>query len=250
MRYFLELSYNGKNYHGWQVQPNVITVQEKINDGLSKLLKSSINIMGAGRTDTGVHAKQMFAHFDFDTIINDVTNLKDKLNSFLPDDIVIYKIFEVNEKAHARFHAIKRSYEYHIFMGRNPFLLDVTWQLYRNKLDINAMNEAADLLLKQSDFKCFSKTTDVNTYICDVSEAYWKLIENNLVFYISADRFLRNMVRAVVGTLLDVGMHKISITDFKKILASRNRSEAGFSVPARGLFLTKIEYPKSIVKDE
>jgi len=247
LRYFLELSYNGKNYHGWQVQPNVITVQEKINEGLSKLLKTSINIVGAGRTDAGVHACQMFAHFDFDELF-DIENLKNRLNSFLPDDIVIHSIFEVNDKAHTRFHAIKRSYEYRIYIGRNPFLLDVTWQIYRNKLDINMMNKAAKLLLNHDDFKCFSKSTDVKTYICDVSEAYWKQTNNLLVFHITADRFLRNMVRAVVGTLIDVGLHKISISDFKKILESRNRSEAGFSVPARGLFLTKVEYPKSIYK--
>jgi len=247
LRYFLELSYNGKNYHGWQIQPNVISVQEKINDGLSKLLKSPINVMGAGRTDAGVHASQMFAHFDFIDEI-DLGNLKNRLNSFLPDDIVIYSIFEVDEKAHTRFHATKRSYEYRIFMGRNPFLLDVTWQLYRYKLDVDLMNEAAKLLLNQSDFKCFSKTADVNTYICDVSEAYWKQTKNRLVFHITANRFLRNMVRAIVGTLIDVGTHKISIVDFEKILASRDRSEAGLSVPARGLFLTKIEYPKSIIK--
>lgn len=247
MRYFLELSYNGKNYHGWQVQPNVVTIQEKINDGLSKLLKTPINIVGAGRTDAGVHASQMFAHFDFDALV-DVENLKNRLNSFLPDDIVIHSIFEVDKKAHARFHATKRSYEYRIYIGRNPFLLDVTWQLHRNKLDIDVMNKAAKLLLNHDDFKCFSKTTDVKTYICDVTEAYWNQKDDLLVFYITANRFLRNMVRAIVGTLIDVGLHKISITEFKKILESRNRSEAGFSVPARGLFLTKVEYPQSIYK--
>lgn len=247
MRYFLELSYNGKNYHGWQIQPNVISVQEKINDGLSKLLKQPINIMGAGRTDAGVHALQMFAHFNFDNQI-DVENLKDRLNSYLPTDIVIHTIFEVNNDAHSRFHATKRSYEYRIYLGRNPFLLEVTWQLYRYQLDVAKMNEAANLLLNHSDFKCFSKTADVNTYICDVTEAYWKQAENTLIFYITANRFLRNMVRAIVGTLIDVGKHKITIPQFKEILHSRNRSEAGFSVPARGLFLTKIAYPKSILK--
>jgi len=249
LRYFLELSYNGKNYHGWQVQPNVITVQEKINEGLSKLLRVPINIMGAGRTDAGVHALQMYAHFDVELEI-DITLILDRLNSFLPEDIVIYRIFEVDEKSHTRFHAISRSYKYQIYLGRNPFLLDTTWQIYRNRLDVDKMNEAAKLLLNHADFKCFSKSTDVNTYICDVIFAEWKQTDNLLVFHISANRFLRNMVRAIVGTLIDVGMNKISIDDFKKILDSRSRSEAGFSVPARGLFLTHIKYPESILKNE
>lgn len=249
MRYFLELSYNGKNYHGWQVQPNVISVQEKINEGLSKLLRTSINIMGAGRTDAGVHALQMYAHFDIDDAF-DANLILDRLNSFLPEDIVIYNIFEVDDKSHTRFHATSRSYEYRIYLGRDPFLLDTTWQLYRNRLDIDKMNEAAKLLLNHADFKCFSKSSDVNTYICDVTFAEWKQTGNLLTFHISANRFLRNMVRAIVGTLIDVGMNKISIDDFKKILESRDRSEAGFSVPARGLFLTHIEYPEDILKNE
>lgn len=249
MRYFLELSYNGTNYHGWQVQPNVISVQEKINDGLSKLLKTPINIMGAGRTDAGVHASQMYAHFDIESEIN-TTLILDRLNSFLPEDIVIYNIFEVDDKSHTRFHATSRSYEYRIYIGRNPFLLDTTWQLYRNKLDVDKMNEAAKLLLNHADFKCFSKTADVNTYICDVTFATWELTDNLLTFYITANRFLRNMVRAIVGTLIDVGMQKITLEEFVKILESRDRSRAGLSVPAKGLFLTHIEYPKSIVKNE
>lgn len=249
MRYFLELSYNGKNYHGWQVQPNVISVQEKINEGLTKLLRTTINIMGAGRTDAGVHASQMYAHFDVQSSI-DTRLILDRLNSFLPEDIVILNIFEVDEKSHTRFHAISRSYEYRIYIGRNPFLLDTTWQIYRNKLDVGKMNEAARLLLINSDFKCFSKTADVNTYICDVTFAEWKLADNLLIFHITANRFLRNMVRAIVGTLIDVGKCKISLNDFKKIMESRSRSEAGFSVPAKGLFLTHIEYPKHIVNNE
>ena len=249
MRYFLELSYNGKNYHGWQVQPNVISVQEKINEGLTKLLRTTINVMGAGRTDAGVHASQMYAHFDIDSAI-DTTLILDRLNSFLPEDIVILNIFEVAEKSHTRFHAISRSYEYRIYLGRNPFLLDTTWQIYRNKLDVDKMNAAAKLLLNHVDFKCFSKTADVNTYICDVTFAAWKQTDNLLTFHISANRFLRNMVRAIVGTLIDVGLSKISIEDFKKIMDSRSRSEAGFSVPARGLFLTHVEYPKEILTNE
>jgi len=173
------------------------------------------------------------------------------LNSFLPDDIVIYKIFPVGEKVHTRFHATSRSYEYRIYLGRNPFLLDTTWQLYRYKLDVEKMNEAAKILLNHTDFKCFSKSnTDVNTYNCDVREAVWKQKDNLLVFHITADRFLRNMVRAIVGTLINVGLGKNSIEDFTKIIESRNRSEAGLSVPARGLFLTRIEYPKTMIGNE
>jgi tRNA pseudouridine38-40 synthase len=250
LRYFIELSYNGTNYHGWQVQPNVISVQEKINDGLSKLLKESINIMGAGRTDAGVHASQMYAHFDYDNEI-DIKYLIDRLNSFLPDDIVIYKIFPVGEKAHTRFHATSRSYEYRIYLGRNPFLLRTTWQLYRYELDVEKMNDAAKILLNHTDFKCFSKSnTDVSTYNCDVREAIWRQKDNLLVFHITADRFLRNMVRAIVGTLINVGLGKNSIEDLIKIIESRNRSEAGLSVPARGLFLTRIEYPKTMIGNE
>lgn len=250
MRYFLKLAYKGTDYHGWQYQPNAISVQQKINEGLTKLLKTEINIMGAGRTDAGVHAEEMYAHFDIETSF-DIETILFKLNSYLPDDIVIDNIFLVDDKAHSRFDAVKRSYEYRIFIGRNPFLLDTTWQFYHRTLDVEKMNEAAKVLLDYSDFKCFSKSkTDVKTYNCDVTEAYWKLENNKLTFYISADRFLRNMVRAIVGTLVDVGLGKKSIEDFKNIIQSRDRTEAGFSVPAKGLFLTKIEYPENKLINE
>lgn len=250
MRYFIELSYNGKNYHGWQIQPKVISIQEKINEALSKLLRTPISIMGAGRTDAGVHSSQMFAHFDFQEKI-DITELLERLNSFLPDDIVIYKIFEVNQKAHSRFHAISRSYEYRIYLGRNPFLLDTTWQLFRYQLNIEKMNEASKLLLEYKDFKCFSKSnTDVKTHNCKITEAQWKKNGELLIFHITADRFLRNMVRAIVGTLIDIGLEKKTIEDFVKIIESRSRENAGFSVPAKGLFLTEIKYPNSIYINE
>ena len=245
LRYFLELSYKGTHYHGWQYQPNAISVQEKINEGLSKLLRTKINIMGAGRTDAGVHASQMFAHFDVDVDF-DIEIILFKLNSYLPDDIVIKQIKIVADKAHARFDAVSRSYEYRIFVGRNPFLLETTWQLFHQRLDIDKMNEAAAVLLNHTNFKSFSKTmTDIKTFDCDVTEAYWELKDNLLIFHISANRFLRNMVRAIVGTLIDVGLNKTSLDEFKNILESQSRSEAGFSVPARGLFLTKVAYPKS-----
>ncbi|MDC9721669.1 MAG: tRNA pseudouridine(38-40) synthase TruA [Urechidicola sp.] len=244
MRYFLELSYKGTHYHGWQYQPNAISVQEKINEGLTKLLKCKINIMGAGRTDAGVHAEQMFAHFDIEVPF-DIEVILFKLNSYLPDDIVIKTISQVTDKMHARFDATSRSYEYRIYVGRNPFLLETTWQLFHQKLDVDKMNEASAILLNHTNFKCFSKAmTDIKTFDCDVTEANWVLKNNVLTFHISANRFLRNMVRAIVGTLINVGLNKTSLNAFKKIIESENRSEAGFSVPARGLFLTKIVYPE------
>ncbi|MFY7672722.1 tRNA pseudouridine(38-40) synthase TruA [Tenacibaculum sp. MEBiC06402] len=241
MRYFIELSYNGKNYYGWQVQPNVISVQEKITSALSTILREEIAIVGAGRTDAGVHASQMYAHFDIDKELDD--NFTYKLNAILPDDIVIYRTVKVADDAHARFDAVSRSYEYKIWLGRNPFLLDTSWQLNYKNIDIKAMNAAAKLLHDYEDFECFSKVkTDVYTFNCTVTNAEWKLEGDQLTFFISANRFLRNMVRAIVGTLLDIGLGKKSVEDFKTIIESKNRSKAGVSVPAKGLFLTKVEY--------
>lgn len=248
MRYFIELSYNGKNYHGWQIQPDASSVQETVQKALSTLIREEIDIVGAGRTDAGVHASQIFAHFDIEKVI-DTTEIKNRLNAFLPDDIVIEAIFEVNDEGHARFDAVSRSYEYKIWLGRNPFLLDTTWQLYQQKLSVEKMNEAASVLLNYTDFKCFSKSkTDVRTYNCTITEAVWKQNENELTFYITADRFLRNMVRAIVGSLIDVGLSKKTKEDFIAIIESRDRKKAGFSVPAQGLFLTKVAYPKEIFK--
>lgn len=241
MRYFIELSYNGKNYHGWQIQPDAVSVQEKINNALSTIYQKEIEVVGAGRTDTGVHASQMFAHFDVENEIDE--NLTFKLNSILPNDIFIKNIFKVNDEKHARFDAIERSYEYRIWLGRNPFLLDFSWQIHSQKPDVDVMNEAAKLLLKYEDFKSFSKVkTDVYTFNCNITEAFWKQENEMLIFYISANRFLRNMVRAIVGTLLDVGLGKLTVEDFKNIIESKNRSNAGLSVPAKGLFLTQIKY--------
>ena len=241
MRYFIELSYNGKNYHGWQIQPDAISVQEKINNALSTVYQKDIQIVGAGRTDTGVHASQMFAHFDIDKLVDD--NLEFKLNSILPNDIFIKAIFLVDDEKHARFDALSRSYEYKIWLGRNPFLLDFSWQIHSQKPNVTLMNEAAKLLLDHEDFESFSKVkTNVHTFNCNVTEAFWVQKDNQLTFHISANRFLRNMVRSIVGTLLDVGLDKISISDFKNIIESKNRSNAGLSVPAKGLFLTQIKY--------
>ena len=241
MRYFIELAYKGKNYHGWQIQPDAISVQEKINKVISTVLRESIIITGAGRTDAGVHASQMFAHFDTNKILNNDFGFR--LNALLPDDIVIYNIKLVHSDAHARFDAHSRSYEYKIWLGRNPFSLDTSWQLYNQKLDIDLMNQAAEILYEYEDFECFSKVkTGVYTFNCNVTNAIWILKGNELTFHISANRFLRNMVRAIVGTLIDVGTKKITINDFKKIIDSKNRSNAGTSVPAKGLFLTKVAY--------
>lgn len=241
MRYFIELAYNGKNYHGWQIQPHAISVQEKINKAISTILRKEINIVGAGRTDSGVHASQMFAHFDVETPLNN--NFSYKLNAILPDDIVIFRTQLVHDDAHTRFDALSRSYEYKIWLGRNPFLLDTTWQLHHQQLNIELMNKAAATLYDYEDFECFSKVkTDVHTFNCTVTKAEWVKNGNELTFHISANRFLRNMVRAIVGTLIDVGLEKITVDDFKKIIESKNRSKAGVSVPAKGLFLTKVIY--------
>ena len=241
MRYFIELSYKGKNYHGWQIQPDVISVQEKLNKAVSIIFQKKIEVVGAGRTDTGVHASQMFAHFDLDKELKG--DIPHKLNSLLPSDIVVYNVFSVDDEKHARFGAISRSYEYKVWLGRNPFLLDFSWQIHSQNLNIDLMNDAAKLLLEYTDFQTFSKVkTDVYTYNCDVTEAVWKQNGKELTFYISANRFLRNMVRAIVGTLVDVGLEKITKDEFRQIIESKSRSNAGLSVPAKGLFLTKIKY--------
>ena len=249
MRYFIEIAYNGKNYQGWQVQPNGTSIQETITNAISIILSQDIKLTGAGRTDTGVHALQMFAHFDVEKPLNTVFLVK-RLNAFLPDDIIIKDILLVDNEAHARFGAVYRSYEYRIYLGRNPFLLDVTWQIHQNFPDIALMNEAASYLLKYTDFKCFSKSnSDVKTYNCAVMRAEWILKDNQLTFYITADRFLRNMVRAIVGTLMQVGLKKRRVADFIKVIESRDRRKAGYSVPPQGLFLTEVGYPTKLLRE-
>ena len=241
LRYFIKLAYKGTNYHGWQYQPEANSVQETINKALSILLRKEIDIVGAGRTDTGVHAKEMFAHFDFENIEN-IPNLVHRLNSFLPKDIVIFDIIKVSDDAHSRFDATKRTYEYHIHTFKDAFENEGSW-FYKNSLDIPKMNDACKILFNYIDFECFSKTnTDVRTFNCTIFEAYWKQQGDKIVFTISADRFLRNMVRAIVGTMINIGIGKVSLEDFKNIIESKNRNKAGFSVPAHGLYLTKIEY--------
>lgn len=245
LRYFIEIAFNGKNYHGWQIQPDAASVQQTLEETLSTLLRKKIDIVGAGRTDAGVHAKQLFAHFDFAEAI-DKKELCYKLNSFLPKDIVVKSIVPVKEDAHARFHALSRTYEYHICLEKDPFATDFSYQLHQVP-DLEKMNEAAKILLNYNDFQSFSKSkTDVKTYHCIITFAEWKLTNKKLVFTITADRFLRNMVRAIVGTLLEIGLGKRDINDLHRIIQSKNRSEAGTSAPAEGLFLTRVEYPNEL----
>ncbi len=246
MRFFIEFSYKGTNYHGWQVQPNANTVQAEINKALSTLLNSKIEVMGAGRTDAGVHAKQMYAHFDYN-ISFDVPKLIMKLNSFLPNDIAIHAIFEVDDEVSSRFDAISRTYEYHIVQHKSPFAPDAYY--LHKKLDVDGMNLACKHLLGKQDFSSFSKAnTQTFTNNCNVIFAKWEWENDELIFTIRADRFLRNMVRAIVGTLLEVGVSKISADDVKDIIAQKDRCLAGTSAPANALFLSKIEYPKDIIE--
>ena len=242
-RYFIQLSYDGTNYHGWQVQPNAVTIQSTLNNALSTLLRTPIETTGCGRTDTGVHAKMYYAHFDFPSTIAIDSRLIRSLNGILPMDIAIQQLFQVSDEAHARFDAVSRQYEYHITTVKDPFLRQ--WACYwPYELDIDKMNEACSLLLKQHDFSCFCKgLTDEQSTICKVTEAKWFSNSNRLIFSITANRFLRNMVRAITGTLLELGENKLSLDDFISIMESGSRSDAGSSVPAHGLYLTRIEYP-------
>lgn len=218
-----------------------------MEESLSTLLKSTINLVAAGRTDTGVHAKNMYAHFDFQEI-KDLVKLTYRFNAFLPEDIAIQKISKVPADAHARFDALERTYEYWIVQEKNPFYKDTAYYI-KHKLDIPSMNKAAAILLEHEDFKCFSKSnTDVKTYLCQIKSASWKTRKDKLVFTITADRFLRNMVRAIVGTLIDVGLGKMTPEDVKTIIKSKDRRTAGASVPAKGLYLTKVLYPSTILE--
>ncbi len=246
MRYFIDLSFNGKNYHGWQHQPDASTVQDTIENALSTILREPISIVGAGRTDAGVHAREMIAHTDIDEL-TDSDELIFKLNSFLPKDISILNIFPVKPDAHARFDAIQRTYQYQIVGKKDPFLNEYAYYLHQLP-DIDILNEASKILLDYNDFQCFSRSkTDVKTYYCTIKEATWILKADQLTFTITADRFLRNMVRAIVGTLLEVGFGTISIDDLHSVIQSKDRNKAGTSVPAHGLYLTEIRYPKEIL---
>ncbi|MGY4538397.1 tRNA pseudouridine38-40 synthase [Mucilaginibacter sp. UYNi724] len=256
-RYFIELAYDGTNYHGWQVQPNAVTVQEVLDKALSTLLRQPIETIGCGRTDTGVHATEYFAHLDVEAPQPPEGGIGDAfqkfplqgvrgLNALLPHDIAIKNIIPVHPEAHARFDAKLRSYEYHIHFEKNPFLNGYSW-LIRDKPALELMNRAAAIVMEDTDFSCFSKSnTQVKTNNCKIAKAEWVQTENGIVFHISADRFLRNMVRAIVGTLLQVGRGEMQPEEIRKVIDSKNRSKAGTSVPACGLYLTEIKYSYSL----
>lgn len=244
MRYFLQLSYNGTNYHGWQIQPNAISVQEVLDKALSTLCGHPAFSLGCGRTDAGVHARDFYAHFDTE---KEITNdLIININGILPKDIAAKRFIKVADDAHARFDATSRSYEYLMHFKKDPFKEGFSYYFnYRNKPSVALMNEGAKIIMEYDDFACFSKvSTDVFTTICKITEAYWEEDEQGaLVFHISANRFLRNMVRAIVGTLIDYGVGKINEQDLRQIILNKNRSMAGTSVPGNGLYLTNIIYP-------
>jgi len=265
MRYFIHLSYDGTRYHGWQIQPNGISVEGEIERCLSILLRTPVDIVGAGRTDAGVHARHMVAHFDavlpdFACKSGGYSTLEFRLNRMLPQDIHIYKVEEVPDDMHARFSATARTYHYYVSTVRSPFSRQYVWQTHFN-LDFALMNEAASLLLDYKDFACFCKShTDVKTTLCDVMEARWIPIARDMVspssplsldgdseptewyFRIKANRFLRNMVRAVVGTLVEVGRHRMTIEEFRQVIEGKKRTQAGESMPGNALFLEKIDY--------
>ncbi len=245
-RYIITLSYKGKNYHGWQMQPNVVTVQQKIIDALEILLRHKVCLHGAGRTDTGVHASFFVAHFDAEKKILNPQKIIKSLNGILNKDISIYHIFQVSKDFHSRFYAISRTYKYLIFKKKNPFFNDLGL-IFTYGLNVNLMNEATAIVKNYNDFKSFEKAhSNSKTSFCEIYEAFWVETENTISFTIKANRFLRNMVRSIVGTLLDVGKEKISLNDFDQIIKAKDRSKAGVSADAKGLFLTDIQYPEPV----
>ena len=250
MRYFLRFAYDGTAFHGSQRQPNGITVQETMEQALAMIFREEIPLTFAGRTDAGVHAREMYAHFDHANCQSPIANRQNllfRLNGILPDSIAIFDIYPVTDDAHARFDAVRRTYEYHIVDHKDPFLCTQATRV-RPGLNFAAMNEAAQLLIGKQDFASFCRTnTDVKTTICDLTLAEWRELGNgHAVFTIAADRFLRNMVRAVVGTLFEVGRGKMTKEQFAEVIAQHNRCAAGDSAPAEGLFLTHIDYPQEL----
>jgi tRNA pseudouridine38-40 synthase len=247
LRYFIFISYKGTFYHGWQIQPNSVTVQKLLDETLTTILSEKITTIGAGRTDTGVHAKVFCAHFD--SLSSDLDKHKDliyKLNSYLPRDISVTSLRKVRPEANARFSALSRTYKYFISRIKDPFSEDASWHLHGN-INVDKMNEASKLLQKYSDFTSFSRLhTDVKTNNCKISSAFWEEESNRLIFTIRADRFLRNMFRAIVGTLIEIGFGKMELKEFEEIINAKDRGKAGKSAPAKGLFLTEIEYPGDI----
>jgi tRNA pseudouridine38-40 synthase len=244
-RYFLEMAYKGTRYHGWQIQINAVSVQETLEKALSLLLKQPIAVVGSGRTDTGVHATQQFVHFDLNEDLDHRLFLK-KLNAILPNDIAAYDLRKTHPEAHARFSAIWRSYVYRICLRKDPFEQEGAW-IFFPQLQVSKMQEAADLLLTHEDYECFSKIkTDVKTFNCKIKTAYWEQKGNHLEFHITANRFLRGMVRAIVGTLVEVGTDKLNLSQFREILESKDRNRAKAAAPPQGLFLSEVTYPQEI----
>ena len=250
MRYFLQLRYKGTNYHGWQIQHNAVSVQQIVNESLSKVLHQAVETTGCGRTDTGVHAEQFYAHFDVSTPLDNTRRLIGKLSSMRIPGVDFQEFFQVHDQAHARFDAISRTYEYRIIRSRNPFLTELAHYVY-GPLDVELMNAESKALIGKNDFGAFSKSgTQVKTNICNITEAHWFMCGEQLVFKITADRFLRNMVRAIAGTLIETGQGKRKPENLLRVIESKSRSSAGMSVPACGLFLTEIVYPYTLQKPD
>jgi len=244
-RYFLEIAFNGSNYHGWQRQPGQVTIQSVMAEHISTLLREELKVHGCGRTDAGVHARKFYLHFDTNQELN--LDFRYKLDSFLPKDITAKKLYTLSKRIHARYDAIKRSYEYIISCGKDPFHVGMA-VTYFEKFDIDLMNEACKVLLKYNDFESFSKTNNShNHYLCNLFEAHWKNQENLLIFSITANRFLRSMVRLIVGTMLDVSRKKINIEKFRKIIEDKDRTKAGKAVYANGLYLVDVQYPERVL---
>ncbi|WP_367126941.1 tRNA pseudouridine(38-40) synthase TruA [Mongoliibacter sp.] len=244
-RYFLELAYKGSDFHGWQIQANAYSVQEEIEKAISLVLGKATPIVGSGRTDTGVHASQTFAHFDTEAELDKSSFLK-KINGIVGKDIAFYDLLPVKSDAHARFNALEREYLYRCTLRKNPFENDRSWQIFGNP-EVHLMNKAAEILMEYEDFQCFSKVkTSVNNFRCEIKQAFWEQNGAELLFHITANRFLRGMVRAIVGTLMEVGLGKITPEDFRSIIESKNRKKAKSSAPAQGLFLCRVNYPDKI----
>ena len=243
MRLFAEISYKGRHYHGWQKQPNAITVQSVIEKAFNVVLRETeFNCIGCGRTDTGVHAKQFYLHFETNEQF-ELDKFVYKVNTLLPEDIVVHRLIKVPEGSHARFDADSRTYKYYIHQKKNPFLTEISYYNSR-ELNIEAMNKACECLFNYTDFTSFSKVnTDTKTNNCVIEKAQWRMEEGSIVFEITANRFLRNMVRAIVGTMIEVGLGKVTVDQFKKIIENKDRGEAGTSVPGHALFLTNVSYP-------
>ncbi|MBP6978793.1 MAG: tRNA pseudouridine(38-40) synthase TruA [Bacteroidales bacterium] len=246
-RYFLQLSFTGKNYHGWQIQQNAPSVQATLESALSVMFNSEIRLVGCGRTDSGVHARMFYAHFESGYLtLEQRVKLVYQLNGYLPADIAVQNVFLVRPHAHARFDAVSRTYVYQISRRKDPFLVDLAHYVY-GRLDVEVMNTGATELMNYRDFTSFSKLhTQVKTNYCKIMDARWTEEGDLLLFTITADRFLRNMVRAIVGTMLELGQHKITLAEFHQIIECRNRSSAGMSVPAHGLYLMDVQYPEDI----